>query len=73
MHDGSSSALRKRPVWLFSSGPLNGSAIEAIPPVPQVQELLRRIGARGHERIRGWAAEVAMELMSLDLPGRLHA
>jgi hypothetical protein len=24
-------ALRERPVWLFSSGPLNGSAIEAIP------------------------------------------
>lgn len=96
-------ALRERPVWLFSSGPLDGSAIEAIPPVPQVQELLKRIGARGHvtfggrlpadakgfpasamakthagdwrdpERIRGWAAEVAMELMSLDLAGRLHA
>jgi menaquinone-dependent protoporphyrinogen oxidase len=96
-------ALRSRPVWLFSSGPLNGSAIEAMPPVPQVRELLERIGARGHvtfggrlaadakgfpasamakthagdwrdpDRIRGWAAEVAMELMSLDLPGRLHA
>jgi menaquinone-dependent protoporphyrinogen oxidase len=96
-------ALRRRPVWLFSSGPLNGSAIEAIPPVPQVQELLERIGARGHvtfggrlssdakgfpasamakthagdwrdpKRIRGWVAEVAMELMSLDRPGRLHA
>jgi menaquinone-dependent protoporphyrinogen oxidase len=96
-------ALRARPVWLFSSGPLNGSAAEAIPPVPLVQELLERVGARGHvtfggrlpadakgfparamakthagdwrdpERIRGWAAEVAMELVSLDLPGRLHA
>jgi menaquinone-dependent protoporphyrinogen oxidase len=96
-------ALRERPVWLFSSGPLNGSAAEAIPPVPQVQELLERIGARGHvtfggrlpadakgfpasamarthagdwrdpERIRGWAAAVAMELVSLDLPRRLHA
>ena len=97
------STLRTRPVWLFSSGPLDGSAAEAIPPVSQVQELLERIGARGHvtlggrlpadakgfpasamakthagdwrdpERLRGWAAEVAMELMSLDLPGRLHA
>jgi menaquinone-dependent protoporphyrinogen oxidase len=95
--------LRTRPVWLFSSGPLNGSAAEAIPPVPQVQELLERIGARGHAtfggrlpadakgfpasvmakrnsgdwrdpaRIRGWAAGVAIELMSLDLPGRLYA
>jgi menaquinone-dependent protoporphyrinogen oxidase len=97
------SALRNRPVWLFSSGPLNGSAAEAIPPVPHVQELLERIGARGHvtfggrlpadakgspasamakthagdwrdaERIRAWATEMAMELVSLDLPGRLHA
>jgi menaquinone-dependent protoporphyrinogen oxidase len=90
-------------VWLFSSGPLNGSAAEAIPPVPQVRELLERIGARGHvtfggrlaadakgfpasamaranagdwrdpAQIRGWAAEVAVELVSLDLPERLHA
>jgi hypothetical protein len=28
---------------------------------------------RDPERIRGWAAEVAMEPMSLDLAGRLHA
>ena len=28
---------------------------------------------RDPERIRGWAAEVAMELLSLDQPGRLHA
>jgi menaquinone-dependent protoporphyrinogen oxidase len=96
-------ALRERPVWVFSSGPLNGSAAEEIPPVPQVQQLLDRIGARGHitfggrlpadakgfpasamakshagdwrhpERIRGWAAEVAMELLSLDRLGRSHA
>jgi hypothetical protein len=26
------STLRTRPVWLFSSGPLNGSAAEVIPP-----------------------------------------
>lgn len=95
--------LRQRPVWLFSSGPLNGSAAEEIPPVPQVEELARRIGARGHatfggrlpadakgfpasamakthagdwrdpEHIRGWAADVAMELVSLDQLGRLHA
>jgi menaquinone-dependent protoporphyrinogen oxidase len=96
-------ALRERPVWVFSSGPLNGSAAEEIPPVPQVVELARRIGARGHvtfggrlpddakgfpasamaktqagdwrdpERIRGWAADLAMELLSLDRSGRLHA
>jgi menaquinone-dependent protoporphyrinogen oxidase len=33
-------ALRERPVWVFSSGPLNGAAAEEIPPVPQVQQLL---------------------------------
>ena len=46
-------ALRERPVWLFSSGPLNGSAAEEIPPVPQVQELVERIGARGHVTFGG--------------------
>ena len=96
-------ALRQRPVWLFSSGPLNGSAVEEIPPVPQVEELARRIGARGHatfggrlpadakgfpasamakthagdwrdpDHIRGWAADVAMELLPLDQLGQLHA
>jgi menaquinone-dependent protoporphyrinogen oxidase len=45
--------LRQRPVWLFSSGPLNGSAAEEIPPVPQVEELARRIGARGHATFGG--------------------
>jgi flavodoxin len=28
---------------------------------------------RDPQRIRGWAADVAMELLSLDQPGRLHA
>jgi menaquinone-dependent protoporphyrinogen oxidase len=46
-------ALRERPVWLFSSGPLNGAAAEEIPPVPQVQELLERVGARGHVTFGG--------------------
>jgi menaquinone-dependent protoporphyrinogen oxidase len=98
-----SDALQERPVWLFSSGPLNGSAAEEIPPVPQVQELGERIGARGHvtfggrlpadatgfpasamakthagdwrdpARIRGWAADIAIELVSLDQLGRLRA
>jgi len=42
-------ALRERPVWLFSSGPLDDSATEReIPPTRQVQALLDGIGARGH-------------------------
>jgi menaquinone-dependent protoporphyrinogen oxidase len=47
------STPRTRPVWLFSSGPLNGSAAEAIPPVSQVHELLERIGGRGHVTFGG--------------------
>ena len=71
--------------------------------MPQVQELVERIGARGHvtfggrlpadakgfpasamartnagdwrdpERIRGWAADVAMKLLALDQLGQLRA
>src|SRR4051794_23195278 len=42
-------ALRTMPVWLFSSGPLDASAASGdIAPVPQVQEIARRLEARGH-------------------------
>jgi menaquinone-dependent protoporphyrinogen oxidase len=42
-------ALRTMPVWLFSSGPLDGSAASGdIAPVPQVQEIARHLEARGH-------------------------
>ena len=41
--------LRSRPVWLFSSGPLDDSAArDELPPVRQVQRLMERIGALGH-------------------------
>ena len=41
--------LRARPVWLFSSGPLEESEdLKDMPPVAQVQRLMERIGARGH-------------------------
>jgi menaquinone-dependent protoporphyrinogen oxidase len=47
--------LRTKPVWLFSSGPLDDSAAEAeIPPVKGVAALLDRIGARGHATFGGW-------------------
>jgi menaquinone-dependent protoporphyrinogen oxidase len=45
--------LRRLPVWLFSSGPLNESAREDVPPVSQVRVLLARIGARGHVTFGG--------------------
>jgi menaquinone-dependent protoporphyrinogen oxidase len=46
--------LRTRPVWLFSSGLLDDSAATGeIEPVAQVQQLLRRVGARGHVTFGG--------------------
>jgi menaquinone-dependent protoporphyrinogen oxidase len=47
-------ALRDRPVWLFSSGPLDESAGSTeIPPVPQARQALDRIGGRGHVTFGG--------------------
>ena len=41
--------LRERPVFFFSSGPLDDSASKKdIPPVEGVQALMERVGARGH-------------------------
>jgi hypothetical protein len=46
--------LRTRPVWLFSSGPLDDSAGKReVPPTPQVAKLMKRIGARGHATFGG--------------------
>jgi menaquinone-dependent protoporphyrinogen oxidase len=47
-------ALRERQVWFFSSGPLDESAsAHDIPPVPQVEELMAHVGARGHVTFGG--------------------
>lgn len=47
-------ALRRRPVWLFSSGPLDESATESdIPPVRFVRRAMEKIGARGHATFGG--------------------
>ncbi len=46
--------LRERPVWLFSSGPLDLTAEERkIPPVTFVAKLAERIGARDHATFGG--------------------
>jgi len=45
-------ALRERPVWLFSSGPLEAVAVD-IPPVPAVAALATRVEARGHRTFGG--------------------
>jgi len=46
--------LAERPTYLFSSGPLDDSAIEReIPPVRGVRSLMGNIGARGHATFGG--------------------
>ncbi len=46
--------LRTKPVWVFSSGPLDDSALEKdIPPIKSVQRLIERVGARGHVTFGG--------------------
>jgi menaquinone-dependent protoporphyrinogen oxidase len=47
-------ALADRPVWLFSSGPLDHSAeARELAPVPGVAKFARRVGARGHATFGG--------------------
>lgn len=47
-------ALRKLPVWFFSSGPLDTSADEhEVPPIDQVRSLMESVGARGHATFGG--------------------
>ncbi|ULE32866.1 flavodoxin domain-containing protein [Mycobacterium sp. IDR2000157661] len=47
-------ALRRLPVWLVSSGPLDDSAEEHdIPPTPQVRKIVTTIGAQGHATFGG--------------------
>ena len=49
--------LAQRPTYLFSSGPLDESARQKeIPPVPMVQDLMDRVGARGHMTFGGYLA-----------------
>jgi len=52
--------LRSRPVWFFSSGPLDDSAAGAIiPPTPAVGRLIQAVGARGHVTFGGRLASDA--------------
>jgi menaquinone-dependent protoporphyrinogen oxidase len=47
-------ALREKQVWFFSSGPLDDSAsTREVPPVPQVEQLMAHVGARGHATFGG--------------------
>ncbi|MFG3292905.1 flavodoxin domain-containing protein [Streptomyces sp. NPDC048179] len=59
-------ALAERPLWFFSSGPLDDSASKrAIPPVRGVRRAMTQLGSRGHvtfggsleEGAKGWLAQ----------------
>ena len=62
-------ALAERPVWFFSSGPLDVSASERdIPPAPGVKKAMDRLDVREHvtfggcleEGARGWVARMIL-------------
>lgn len=46
-------ALRQRPVWLFSSGPIGSPDAKPEGDPEEVRELAREIGARGHRIFMG--------------------
>jgi menaquinone-dependent protoporphyrinogen oxidase len=53
-------SLARRPVWLFSSGPLDASANERdIPPTSGVARIATRVEARGHATFGGRLVEGA--------------
>lgn len=53
-------ALTGRPMWFFSSGPLDATASERdIPPVPGVRRAMARLGAKGHITFGGCLEEGA--------------
>ncbi|MEV7794051.1 flavodoxin domain-containing protein [Streptomyces sp. NPDC087512] len=53
-------ALSRRPLWLFSSGPLDPSASERdIPPVPGVRRVMARLDAQEHVTFGGCLEEGA--------------
>lgn len=52
--------LAGRPLWFFSSGPLDASATEKdIPPVPGVRRVMTRLGVRAHVTFGGCLEEGA--------------
>ncbi|MFF7443769.1 flavodoxin domain-containing protein [Streptomyces sp. NPDC008122] len=56
--------LRRRPVWFFSSGPVDSSAEQHdIPPTPGVARRMKKIGAREHITFGG--------AVTAETPGRI--
>ncbi len=53
-------SLAGRPLWFFSSGPLDGSASERdIPPVAAVRRMMTRLDVTGHATFGGRLEEGA--------------
>jgi menaquinone-dependent protoporphyrinogen oxidase len=68
------SELRRVPVWMFSSGPLDDSArLEAIPPTAAVARLMKRVGARGHVTFGGRLAPDSKGFIARALVQQGHA
>jgi menaquinone-dependent protoporphyrinogen oxidase len=66
--------LRRIPVWMFSSGPLDASAHgDDLPPARQVLTLMERIGALGHRtfggRLDASATGIAASAMAKKMSG----
>lgn len=66
-------ALAGRPVWLFSSGPLDESAdTKQIPPVPGARNAARLLQARGHATFGGRLTEDAKGFVARSMVRRGH-
>ncbi|WP_346050422.1 flavodoxin domain-containing protein [Actinomadura chokoriensis] len=64
--------LAHRPVWLFSSGPLDDTARErVIDPVPGVAKFAERLHARGHATFGGRLAPDAKGFMASRVAKRM--
>jgi menaquinone-dependent protoporphyrinogen oxidase len=59
-------ALRKVPVWLFSSGPIGTDDTKTLDDLPEVQELMKATGAREHRVFAG-----RLDKRNLDVAERL--
>ncbi|WP_207928899.1 flavodoxin domain-containing protein [Actinomadura sp. 6K520] len=65
-------ALAQRPVWLFSSGPLDRTAEEQeIVPAPGVAKAARRVGANGHATFGGRLAPDAQGFLASKIAKRM--
>lgn len=59
------SQLQTMPVWMFSSGPLDDSALaENIPPTPHAVAMMELVGARGHITFGGRLEEDAEGMLA---------